>query len=120
MANSTEMITIYHNPRCSKSRQTLQLLEDRGVKPNVVLYLEDPPDAATLKSLLDKLGIGARDLIRSGEDAYQENNLADPGLSDHQLIAAMAAFPKLIQRPIVVNGDRAALGRPPESVLDIL
>ena len=120
MVNSTEMITIYHNPRCSKSRQTLQLLEDRGVKPNVVLYLEDTPDAAILKTLLNKLGIGARDLIRSGEDAYRENNLADPELSDEQLIAAMAAHPKLIQRPIVVNGDRAALGRPPESVLDIL
>lgn len=120
MANSTEMITIYHNPRCSKSRQTLQLLADKGIEPKVVLYLDNPPTVATLKSLLKKLGIGARELIRDGEDAYQENKLADTNLSDDQLIAAMVKFPKLIQRPIVVNGDKAALGRPPESVLDIL
>ncbi len=114
------MTTIYHNPRCSKSRQTLQLLADKGIDPNIVLYLEDTPDAAKLKTLLNKLGIGARELLRSGEDAYKENNLSDPSLTDDQLIAAMIKFPKLIQRPIVENGNKAALGRPPESVLDIL
>ena len=114
------MTTIYHNPRCSKSRQTLQLLEERGVKPEIVLYLEDTPDAGTLKGLLAKLNMTARELIRSGEDAYKENNLADQSLSEDQLIAAMVEHPKLVQRPIVVNGDKAAMGRPPEAVLNIL
>src|SRR5690554_2870180 len=114
------MVTIYHNPRCSKSRQTLALLEERDLNPQVVLYLDTPPDAATLQSLVAKLGISARDLLRKGEDEYKANNLADPGLSEQQLIDAMVRFPKLIERPIVVNGSRAALGRPPEAVLDIL
>lgn len=114
------MTTIYHNPRCSKSRETLKLLEDRDIKPEVVLYLENTPSAEELKGLLSKLGINARDLIRSGEDAYKEQNLADTNLTEDQLIEAMVAYPKLIQRPIVVNGNKAALGRPPEAVLDIL
>lgn len=114
------MITLYHNPRCSKSRQTLALLEERGIEPDIVLYLESPPNAATLKGLLKKLGIGPRDLLRKGEDAYRENNLADPSLTDKQLIDAMVQHPKLIERPIVINGERAALGRPPEAVLEIL
>ncbi|MFA5494398.1 MAG: arsenate reductase (glutaredoxin) [Porticoccaceae bacterium] len=114
------MTTIYHNPRCTKSRQTLALLEERGLAPQVVLYLDTPPDAPTLQALLAKLGISARDLLRKGEDEYKANNLADPGLSEQQLIDAMVRFPKLIERPIVVNGSRAALGRPPEAVLDIL
>ena len=114
------MTTIYHNPRCSKSRQTLQLLEDNGITPQVVLYLETPPDAKTLKTLLKKMGISARQLLRKGEDEYRQNNLSDSSLSDQQLIDAMVKFPKLIERPIVVNGNRAALGRPPENVLDIL
>ncbi len=114
------MISIYHNPRCSKSRQTLALLQERGIEPEIVLYLDTPPDERTLKSLLQKLGITARQLLRKGEDAFKENNLADKDLSDDQLISAMVAHPKLIERPIVVNGDKAALGRPPEQVLDIL
>ena len=114
------MVTIYHNPRCSKSRQTLALIEEKGITPDVVLYLEDTPDAGTLKSLLAKLGISARDLMRKKEDAYKENNLADASLSEDDLIAAMTEHPKLIERPIVVNGDKAVLGRPPENVLDIL
>ncbi|MCK9563682.1 MAG: arsenate reductase (glutaredoxin) [Bacteroidales bacterium] len=114
------MTTIYHNPRCSKSRQTLALLEERGISPNIVLYLETPPDASTLRDLLKKLGIGARDLLRKGEDDYKANNLADPALSEEQLIEAMVQHPKLIERPIVVNGGKAALGRPPEAVLEIL
>ena len=86
----------------------------------MVLYLETPPDAKALKEVLQKLGISARQLLRKGEDAYKENNLADDSLSEDQLIDAMVANPKLIERPIVINGDKAALGRPPEQVLDIL
>ncbi|WP_272993327.1 arsenate reductase (glutaredoxin) [Porticoccus hydrocarbonoclasticus] len=114
------MISIYHNPRCSKSRQTLALLEDRGLAPSIILYLDNPPDRKTLKDILGKLGITARQLLRKGEDAYRENNLADEHLTETQLIDAMVANPKLIERPIVINGSRAALGRPPENVLEIL
>lgn len=114
------MTTIYHNPRCSKSRQTLALLEENQVTPEVVLYLETPPNADTLKDLLGKLGIGARELLRKGEDAYKENNLKDASLSDEDLINAMVAHPKLIERPIVVKGDKAVLGRPPENVLALI
>lgn len=114
------MITIYHNPRCSKSRQTLQLLTDRGIEPAIVLYLDTPPDKATMAALLRKLGMTARQLLRRGEDAYKAHNLNDTTLSDKQLIDCMVKHPNLIERPIVVNGDKAALGRPPEAVLDIL
>lgn len=114
------MTTIYHNPRCSKSRQTLQLLQERGIEPDVVLYLETPPDAKTLASIIGKLGIKPRQLLRKGEDEYKAANLADPGLSDQALIDAMVKHPKLIERPIVLHGDKATLGRPPENVLDIL
>ena len=114
------MWTIYHNPRCSKSRQTLQLLQENNIEPDVVLYLETPPDAATLKVLLKKLGIAPRELLRKGEDAYKELNLKDTGHSDDTLIQAMVSNPKLIERPIVVKGDKAVLGRPPENVLELL
>lgn len=114
------MWTIYHNPRCSKSRQTLQLLQDNGVEPEVVLYLDTPPDANTLSDLLKKLGIGARDLLRTGEAAYKELQLKNMELTDAQLVEAMVAHPKLIQRPIVVHDDRAVLGRPPENALELL
>tara|TARA_B100000446_G_scaffold14559_2_gene12507 strand:- start:10456 stop:10800 length:345 start_codon:yes stop_codon:yes gene_type:complete len=114
------MVTIYHNPRCSKSRQTLALIEEKGVTPEIVLYLENTPTADTLKALVKKLGISARQLLRKGEDAYKEQNLKDDSLSDAQLIDAMAKFPKLIERPIVVKGDQAVLGRPPENVLELL
>lgn len=113
-------LTLYHNPRCSKSRGALELLEARGLTPTVVRYLETPPDAATLRSLLAKLGIGARQLLRSGEDEYKALNLADETLGDAQLIEAMVAHPKLIERPILVAGDQAVIGRPPERVLEIL
>lgn len=114
------MVTIYHNPRCSKSRQTLALLEENGVEPEVVLYLETPPSASDLKELLSKLGISARDLLRKGEDAYKENGLSDKSLSEDALIQAMTQFPKLIERPIVVKGSKAVLGRPPENVLELI
>ncbi len=114
------MISIYHNPRCSKSRQTLQLLEDKGISPEIILYLETPPDKATLLELLDKLAMSPRQLLRKREAEYKENNLKDTALSDVQLVDFMVKYPKLIERPIVINGDKAALGRPPESVLEIL
>ena len=112
--------TIYHNPRCSKSRQTLALLEEHGVTPDVVLYLENPLSPQTLTALLGKLGISARDLLRKGEDDYKDNNLKDPSLGEAELIAAMHQYPKLIERPIVESGERAVLGRPPENVLDLI
>jgi arsenate reductase len=113
-------ISIFHNPRCSKSRGALELLEERGIQPQIIRYLETPPSAAELKALLGKLGIGARQLLRTGEDEYKELDLANPALGDDQLIAAMASHPKLIERPIVIVGDKAVIGRPPEKVLEIL
>lgn len=114
------MITIYHNPRCSKSRQALELLEAHGAVPTVVRYLETPPDTATLRSLLAALGLPARALLRSGEDEYRELGLDNPALDEDALIAAMAAHPRLIERPLVVKGKRAVIGRPPEKVLELL
>jgi arsenate reductase len=116
----SEDVTIYHNPRCSKSRQTLELLRQRGLEPVVIAYLEQPPDAATLKSLLSALALAPRALMRRKEAAYQALGLDDPALTDDALIRAMVAHPILIERPIVVTGKGAALGRPPESVLQIL
>ena len=113
-------VTIFHNPRCSKSRQTLSILEEQGVTPEVVLYLETPPDADQLEVILGKLGINARDLLRKGEQEFKDNNLKDPSLTEEQLINFMCEFPKLIERPIVVNGEKARIGRPPESVIEIL
>ncbi len=112
--------TIYHNPRCSKSRQTLQLLEERGIQPEVIEYLETPPDEATLKTLLDMLGMEPRQLMRQQESEYKELGLDDPGLGRDTLIHAMVTHPRLIERPIVVRNGKAALGRPPEDVLEIL
>lgn len=114
------MVTLYHNPRCSKSRDALNLLRAQGQEPEVILYLETPPNAKTIKALLSKLGIDARDLLRKGEDAYKELNLADEKLSEAALIKAMVDNPKLIERPIAVNGDHAIIGRPPEDVLQII
>jgi len=113
-------VTIYHNPKCSKSRQALQLLRDRGIEPRIVQYLKTPPDATTLETLLRKLGKRPRDLLRRKEAAYGELGLADSGLDDAALIRAMVENPILIERPIVVHGTKAALGRPPEEVLKIL
>jgi arsenate reductase len=113
-------VTIYHNPRCSKSRQTLALLEERGISPRVVDYLKTPPSAAELKTILKKLGLRPRDLMRKGEPRYAELGLKDRDLDDDALIALMVANPILIERPIVVSGGKAAIGRPPETVLEIL
>lgn len=116
----SDNVTIYHNPRCSKSRQALELLEEEGVVPTVVKYLDTPPDAKTLAELLNMLGLQARDLMRKGEAEYTDLNLANPDLSREQLIAAMVAHPRLIERPIVVANGKAVIGRPPEKVLDIV
>jgi arsenate reductase len=113
-------VEIYHNPRCSKSRQTLQLLKDRGVEPQIVEYLKTPPDRATLERILDMLGLEPRDLMRKKEQEYKDNNLADPNLTRDQLIDAMLAHPKLIERPIVIKDGKAVLGRPPEQVQEII
>ncbi|MBL6929691.1 MAG: arsenate reductase (glutaredoxin) [Rhodospirillales bacterium] len=111
-------VTIYHNPRCSKSRQTLGLLQEKGIEPEIIEYLTDPPSAAELKRVLEMLGKGPRDIMRKKEAANA--GLNDASLSDDELIARMVADPIVIERPIVVTGNKAALGRPPESVLEIL
>ena len=117
----TDSVTIYHNPRCSKSREALPLLKDNGIDPEVVLYLDTPPDAATLSKLIKMLGLGsARELMRQKEDLYKSLNLDDTYLSEDQLIQAMVDNPKLIERPIVVANGKARIGRPPEDVLEIL
>lgn len=112
------MVVIYHNPRCAKSRETLALLEKKGVKPRIVEYLKTPPDTAELKRLLKLLGKTPRQLLRAKE--AREAGLDRPGLSDDAIIAGMVEHPVVIERPIVVNGERAALGRPPEAVMKIL
>ncbi|UCZ76159.1 arsenate reductase (glutaredoxin) [Dickeya zeae] len=117
----SKSVTIYHNPRCSKSRETLTLLQQQGIEPEVVLYLDTPPDAATLTRLIKQLGFNsARELMRRKEELYRELNLADDTLTEAQLIEAMVTHPKLIERPIVIAKGHAKLGRPPEQVLDIL
>ena len=113
-------VQIYHNPRCSKSRRTLALLEEQGFEPEIILYLETPPSEARIEELLDLLGLPARELMRKKEAAYRELGLGDPALTRAELVAAMASHPILIERPVVVSGARAAIGRPPENVLEIL
>lgn len=113
-------ITIFHNPRCSKSRATLALLHDKGLDPDIRLYLEDPPQADELQEILGMLNMTPRQLMRKGEAEYREQGLSDDSLSDKALIAAMTQTPRLIERPIVLANGKAAIGRPPESVLDIL
>ncbi|WP_150305514.1 arsenate reductase (glutaredoxin) [Pseudomonas saliphila] len=112
-------VRIYHNPRCSKSRQALELLKNQGAEPEVILYLETPPDDATLSELLLKLNMSARDLMRKGEDVYKELQLDDSDLSEAQLVQAMVDYPRLIERPIVVKGDTVIVARPPERVLEL-
>ena len=112
--------TIYHNPRCSKSRQTLALLEENNIAPEIVEYLQNPPDTQTLAQILNMLGLKPRELMRRKEAAYAENNLADDTLSDNALIQAMIDHPILIERPIVISDGRAVLGRPPENVLELI
>ena len=113
-------VKIYHNPRCSKSRQTLAILQEQGINPQIVEYLKHPPNKAQLREILSLLNMQPRDLIRKKEPEYKQNKLDDPSLSDEQLIEAMIQHPKLIERPIVLSSNKAALGRPPEKVLEIL
>lgn len=113
-------VTIYHNPKCAKSRETLKLLETRGIEPTIIEYLKTPPSKAELASLIKQLGIEPRDLLRTKEPDYKKAGLANMKLSDSAILQAMIKHPKLIERPIVVAGKRAALGRPPENVLKIL
>jgi arsenate reductase len=116
----TRDLRIYHNPRCSKSRQTLQLLQTRGIEPTIIDYLETPPDAEELNQILKLLAMEPRDLMRKKEAEYKEAGLDDLSLDREALIQAMIDHPRLIERPIVLTKGKAALGRPPESVLEIL
>ena len=113
-------VTIYHNPRCSKSRQTLALVEEHGIEPDIVKYLETPPSEAQLAEILDLLGVEPQDLMRKHEQAYKDAGLDDETLSRAEQIRRMVQFPKVIERPIVIVGDQAVIGRPPENVLKIL
>ncbi len=113
------MIQIYHNPRCSKSRQTLELIKQQGIEPEIIEYLKTPASQTELKSIVKKLGISASDLLRKKEDEYKLAAL-DKDSTESQCLAAMHKYPKLMERPIVINGEKAAIGRPPESVLEIL
>lgn len=112
-------VTIYHNPRCTKSRATLALLQERGIEPRIIEYLKNPPTESELTRIVSLLGIEPQQLVRKGEDTYK-TNYADKELSDAEWIKAMVEHPILIERPIVVKDDRAALGRPPENVLELL
>ena len=113
-------VVILHNPRCTKSRQTLQLLQDRGIEPEVIEYLKQPPSKTRLKQILKMLDMKPRELMRRKEKEYKALGFDDDALTQEQLIDAMIETPKLIERPIVINGSRAAIGRPPENVLEIL
>jgi arsenate reductase len=113
-------LVLYHNPRCSKSREALRLLEEKGRHPKVFKYLETPPTPAEISSLLGKLGIPARDLMRKSEAVYKSLGLDNPSLSEKTLVAAMAENPVLIERPILIAGRRAVIGRPPERILELL
>lgn len=115
-----QSVDIYHNPRCSKSRATLALLEERGIDVSVIEYLKEPPDDIELRQILDLLGIPARELLRTGEAAYKELGLADPSKTEDEIIKAIVENPILMERPIVVTAEKARIGRPPESVLEIL
>ena len=116
----TSAVTIFHNPRCSKSRATMQIIESKGISPEVVEYLKQPPDYQQLDATLELLGLEPRQLMRTREKAYKGNNLDDPNLSREDLVRAMIDNPILIERPIVIHNGKAVIGRPPEKVLEIL
>lgn len=118
--NNEQDVTIWHNPRCSKSRATLEMLRERDIEPRVVRYLDDPPDVPELDRVLGLLGLEPRELMRRREDIYSELGLDDEGLDREQLLRAMHEHPVLIERPVVLAGGKAAIGRPPENVLEIL
>ena len=112
--------TIYHNPRCSKSRKTLKLIEEKGIEPEIILYLEKPPTVSVLSKIVDYLQMKPRDLLRKGEDEYKTFNLKDITLDNSIILKIMSENPKLIERPIVLSGNRAIIGRPPENVLELI
>jgi arsenate reductase len=120
MMEETMTVTIYHNPRCSKSRATMEFLQEKGIEPDVIKYMDNPLDEAALKKLLAMLGMKPRELMRKHEKVFKDAGLDDPTFTDDELIEAMAQCPSLIERPIVVNNGKAVLARPPEAVLDIL
>ena len=117
---SNDNLIIYHNPSCSKSRETLQILEDNQVELNIIEYLDQPPTQQELKQIIGMLGISARDLMRTTEQVYKDAELDDESLTEEEIIEAICEFPALLQRPIVVSGNKAVIGRPPEKVLEIL
>ena len=117
---SQEKPVIYHNPRCSKSRETLQILRDKNADPEIIEYLEQPPTVAELAAIIARLGVGARDLLRTTEKIYQDAGLDDDSLTEDEIIEAICEHPALLQRPIVVAGDKAIIGRPPARVLEII
>lgn len=118
---STPSVTIYHNPSCSKSRATLELLTERGIEPEIIEYMKEPPNEETLRHIVDLLGIEVRQLLRSNEQVFKDAGLDDGDLAEKDIIEALSQCPTLLQRPIVVvDNNKAALGRPPESVLEIL
>ena len=116
---ATSDVTIYHNPRCSKSRKTLALLQEHGIEPTVVEYLKNPPDKHELENVTRKLGVKPEQIVRQGEAAFKQH-FAGKSLSDNEWLDALAEHPILIERPIVVRGERAVIGRPPENVLDLV
>ncbi len=113
-------IKIYHNPRCSKSRKTLEIIESTGAKPEIIKYLDSPPTVSEIKSVLTLLNLTPRELMRKGEAEYKNNNFSEESLSEDELIQLMVKYPKVIERPIVLSNGKAVIGRPPESVLDII
>lgn len=116
----TAKFVIYHNPRCSKSRETLQLITDRQIETEIVDYLEEPPTPEDLRRIIALLGLSARDLLRTTEPVYKDAELDDDSLSDDEIIEAICEYPALLQRPIVIAGDKAVIGRPPIKVLDLI
>jgi arsenate reductase len=117
---SKARFVIYHNPSCSKSRETLQILADNNLNPVVIEYLDNPLTRQELKTIIEMLGVSARNLLRTTEQVYQDAELDDEALSEDEIITAICEHPALLQRPIVVSGERAVIGRPPAKVLDII
>jgi len=113
-------VIIYHNPKCSKSRQALEIIKSKNIEPRIILYLVNKLSKAEVENLLSKLGLSIRGILRTGEDEYKRNNLKNENLSDDKLIELLIKFPKLLQRPIVVKNNKAVIGRPPENILNLL
>ena len=113
-------VIIYHNPKCSKSRKALEIIKSKNIEPTIILYLTNKLSKTEVKKLLSKLGLTIRDILRTGEDEYKNNNLKNENLTDDKLLDFLIKFPKLLQRPIVVKENKAVVGRPPENILDVL